>query len=155
LEFLNAVIYQYTESTVFIPDDPKNIAISVFTDILKTSSIGYSLEELTKTACEKNEYVKSYLLGNKNNSNHLLKLESNRKLGSVYGLLIENSHIDRVKEKPIVLQWINPNPLSDTTDIPNNKMNFNVNNNGDKTMSDMSDKKYDPFKEESSRIFQV
>ncbi len=39
LEFFNAVIYQYTESTVLIPDDPKNIAISVFTDILKNSSI--------------------------------------------------------------------------------------------------------------------
>ena len=94
LEFFNAVIYQYTESTVFIPDDPKHIAISVFTDILKTTSIGYSLEELTKKACEKSEYVKSYLLGNKNNFNHLLKLENNRKLRSVYELLIENSHID-------------------------------------------------------------
>jgi replicative DNA helicase Mcm len=160
LEFFNAVIYQYTESTVFIPDDPKHIAISVFTDILKTTSIGYSLEELTKKACEKSEYVKSYLLGNKNNFNHLLKLENNRKLRSVYELLIENSHIARVKEKPIVLQWIDPNSLSDTTDttdIPNNKINFNGNNYGDKTtsdasyMSNMSDKKYDPFKEESSK----
>ncbi len=96
----------------------------LFLRYIKTSSIGYSLEELTKTACEKNEYVKSYLLGNKNNSNHLLKLDNNRKLRSVYELLIENSHIDRVKEKPIVLQCINPNPLSDTTDIPNNKMIF-------------------------------
>ena len=60
----------------------------------------------------------------------------------------------------MLLQWIDPNSLSDTTDttdIPNNKINFNGNNYGDKTtsdasyMSNMSDKKYDPFKEESSK----
>ena len=86
LEFFNAVIYQYTDSTVLIPGDPKNISISVFIEILKTSRHAYSLEELSKTACEKNEYVKSYLLeGNKiNNHNRLLKLENNRKLRNIY-----------------------------------------------------------------------
>ena len=46
LEFYNAVIYQYLDSTVLIPGDPKNIAISVFADILKNSAFAYSLEEL-------------------------------------------------------------------------------------------------------------
>ena len=63
LEFYNAVICHYTQFTVSIPGDPKNITISVLTDILKHSSAAYSLEELAKTACEKNQYVKSYLLG--------------------------------------------------------------------------------------------
>jgi len=118
LEFFNAVIYQYTESTIFIPGDPKHIAISAFTDILKTSSsTAYTIEEIAKKACEKDEYVKSYLLGNKKNYNHLLKLQNNRKLRNVYDLLIENSHIAIVKAKPVVLQWINsPASLSDTSD---------------------------------------
>jgi hypothetical protein len=149
LEFFNAMIYHYTEATVSIPGDPKNIAISVFTDILKSSSFAYSLDELAKKACEKNDYVKSYLLGtNKNNNNSypLLKIESNRKLRSIYELLIENPHIARIKEKPIVLQWINSkflSDISDTTDIPSNifknkTSNDNETNNAAKTLSDMS-----------------
>ena len=65
LEFYSAVIYQYLDSTVLIPDDPKNIVISVFMDMLKNSAFAYTIEELAKTACEKNEYVKSFLLGGK------------------------------------------------------------------------------------------
>jgi minichromosome maintenance replisome factor len=150
LEYFNAMIYPYTEATVSIPSDPKNIAISVFIDILKSSSFAYSLEELAKNACEKNEYVKSYLLGTSNNNNNsypLLKIESNRKLRGIYELLIENSHIARIKEKPIVLQWINSKSLSDisdTTDILSNIFKNKISNdnepsNESKPMSDMSD----------------
>jgi replicative DNA helicase Mcm len=142
LEFFNAVIYQYTKSTVFIPEDPKYVTISVFTEILKASPTAYSLEELTKKACEKNEFVKLYLWGNKNNYNYSLKIENNRKLRSVYELLIENTHIARVKEKPIVLQWMNSHSLSDTTDIydiPKDKNVCNENNDGNNGMSYVSD----------------
>jgi hypothetical protein len=57
-------------------------------------------------------------------------------------LLIENTHISRIKEKPIVLQWMNPkslSDLSDTTDALENKMSDNISNNASKTMSDKSD----------------
>ncbi len=150
LEFFNAVIYQYADSTVLIPGDPKNISISVFTEILKNSRHAYSLEELSKTTCEKNEYVKSYLLeGNKsNNHNRLFKIENNRKLRNIYDHLIENPHIARIREKPIVLQWIDsrsPSDISDASDISDiskNKINDDKNNNADvetMMMSDASD----------------
>ena len=146
LEFYNAVIYQYLESTVLIPDDPKNITISVFMDILKNSAFAYSLEELAKTACEKNEYVKSYLLGGHKNNNckHLLKIENNRKLRGICELLIENPNIKRIQEKPIVLQWISSSPnslsdISDTTDTAKKEINCNMDNNGVGIPSDRSD----------------
>ena len=63
MEFYNMVIYQYLESTVLIPDDPKSIAISEFIAILKNSTFAYSIDHLADAACKKNEYVKSYLLG--------------------------------------------------------------------------------------------
>jgi replicative DNA helicase Mcm len=143
LEFFNAVIYQYTESIILIPEDPKNITISVFKDILKESPFALSLEELVKITCEKNPYVKSYLLGNNNKTNNLnrfLKVENNRKLRGIYELLIENSNIKRINEKPIALQWINFNSLSDIT---KNKTNSDRNDyddsNGPPDMSYMSD----------------
>jgi replicative DNA helicase Mcm len=149
MEFYNIVIYQYLESTVLIPDDPKSIAISEFTKILKESHYAFSLEELGKIACEKNEYVKSYLLGNVNNKtnnpNHFLRIENNRKLRSIYDLLIENPNIRRINEKPIALQWINSNSsLSDITDTyditKKSKTAINLDNHDDyKTeTSDMS-----------------
>ena len=147
LRFYNALIYQYLESTVLIPDDPKNIAISVFIDILKNSAFAYTLEELAKTACEKNDYVKSYLLGGNKNNNykHLLKIENNRKLRSTYELLIENPNIKKEQEKPIVLQWINPissspSDISDTTDTAKKEINCNTDNINVEKSSDMSDR---------------
>ena len=44
----------------------KTYAICVFVDILKESHFAFSLEELAKEACERNNYVKSYLLANGN-----------------------------------------------------------------------------------------
>ena len=46
--------------------------------------------------------------------------------------LIENPHIARIREKPIVLQWIDSKSLSDTydtTDISKNKINDDESNN--------------------------
>ena len=114
---------------------------------MKNSAFAYSLEELAKTACEKNEYVKSYLIGGNKNSTykHLLKIENNRKLRSTCELLIENPNIKRIQEKPIVLQWINPNSnslsdISDTTDTTKNKIHCNIDNKGVEIPSDRSDR---------------
>jgi len=155
LEFFNAVIYQYAESIVSIPDNPRNLAVSIFTDILKNSSAAYSLEELANRACKINEYVKSYLLGNKdnNNNNHhyhnLFTLEHNRKLRGVYDLLIDNPHITKINDKPIVLQWKISHSLSDITDtydIQKNKIDIDSDDDDDNpgnkdtpVMSDVSD----------------
>ena len=81
---------------------------------MKKSLSAYSIEELAKEACKRNEYVKSYLLmenKNNNNNNSSFKIERNRKLRGVYNLLLENSHIFRIREKPIVLQWRDNKPL--------------------------------------------
>lgn len=108
IEFFNAVVFQFTTSVTSIPSDPKNITIEVFTDILKNSAgFSYSLEELAKSACESNPYVKSYLLNGQNNRNfRSLQIGYNRKLRSIYEMLLENPNIMRVNEKPIILQWV-------------------------------------------------
>jgi replicative DNA helicase Mcm len=153
MEFYNAAIYQYLESTVSIPADPKDIAVVEFTNILKESHFAFSLEGLAKEACEKDQYVKSYLLGNIDNKtinlNSFLKIETNRKLRSVYDLLLENPNIKRVNEKPIALQWINSNSslsdIYDLSDIPKeSKTEITLDNNHDcksemSVVSDMSD----------------
>lgn len=117
---------------MLIPDDPKNVTISVFTDILKNAqSFPFSLVDLAKTASEKNEYVNSYLLGG-NHSYEILKIDKNSKLRTIYEKLIENPNIKKVNERPIALQWIGspsffdpdpstasdlPSDISDTSDI--------------------------------------
>jgi len=56
------MIYQYLDSSISIPNDPKDITIFEFTKILKEPTFAFSLEELSKIARQNNEYVKSYLL---------------------------------------------------------------------------------------------
>jgi replicative DNA helicase Mcm len=149
IEFFNIVKYQFVSSTVIIPDDPKNMAISVIKDILKTTpSFSYSLEELAKIACEKNEYVKSYLLGGKQNqSDVILKIDRNSKLRAVYEKLIENPKIKKVNEKPITLQWIDNSTstdssmlsdTSDTSDIQKSKETENSEENNNNKKNDIS-----------------
>jgi hypothetical protein len=103
MEFYNAVIYQYLDSTVLIPDDPKDITVVEFTKVLKESPFAFSLEELVKKACERNQYVKSYLWVSGNKINSSFRIGNNRKLRSVYDLLLENPNIKGVNEKPIAL----------------------------------------------------
>jgi hypothetical protein len=115
LDFYNTVSFQYMDNVTSIPRDPRDVALIEFIDILKNSSYAYTLEELAKTACERNEYVKSYLMSS---STHKLKLEYNRKLRCIYDILVDNPNIQLINTKPVVLQW---NPLklenaSDTSD---------------------------------------
>jgi replicative DNA helicase Mcm len=145
LEFYNAVIYQYLDSTVLIPNDPKDIAIFEFTNILKNSVFAYSLEELATRACQNNKYVGAYLLGenkqdnnyNNKNSHNQLKIENNKKLRNIYNLLIENPNVKIVNEKPIALQWLRKeastslSDLSDSSDLENNNKNNLFENNID------------------------
>ncbi|MGD9532202.1 MAG: AAA family ATPase [Candidatus Nitrosocosmicus sp.] len=120
IEFFNAVVFQFTTSVASIPSDPKNIAIEVFISILKNSSnFSYSLEELAKSACESNPYVKSYLLNGQNNGNfRSLRIGHNRKLRGIYDMLLENPKIIRVSEKPIILQWVEDNACSSSYSSP-------------------------------------
>ncbi|MGD9673850.1 MAG: AAA family ATPase [Candidatus Nitrosocosmicus sp.] len=141
IEFFNAVVFQFTTSVTSIPSDPKNMTIEVFTSILKRSaSFSYSFEELAKSACESNPYVESYLLNgdsssNSNRNSKFLKIGNNRKLRSIYEMLLENPKIMRVSEKPIVLQWVESNSsescsLSSSYDICDvYDINKNINHN--------------------------
>jgi hypothetical protein len=63
----------------------------------------------------------------------------------IYHITLTNNNkiiMQQSREKPIVLQWINHQFLSDTydtTDTSKNKINDNESNDGVETMSDMSD----------------
>lgn len=141
LEFFNAVIIQYQSFIQTIPKDPRYLAIGVFMDILKPG-FPYSFEELAKSVCERNEYVKSYLVGSSHNdkvkaSKNNFKIENNKKLRNIYDILKENPHIQIISGKPIVLKWNplrldNNNSTSDLSDLsdPNSTLpkNFKTDN---------------------------
>lgn len=120
LEFFNAVIYQYVSSVISVPQNPKDRTVESFVEILKKSSCPFSLEELVKEACNKDDYIKSYLLGGSEADTHSknrLKISGNKKLRNVYEVLIDDPKIQLVSSKPVVLTYIktvsDPNDLSD------------------------------------------
>ncbi len=151
LEFFNAIIIQYQAFVQTIPKDPRDLAIGIFIDILKPG-IPYSFEELAKSACEKDDYVKSYLQSGyykdkvKTNKNKF-KIENNKKLRNIYEILTHNPHIQIVSAKPIVLKWnplrLDSNNTSDLTDLsdPHSTIPKNSRNDNEESNS-KSDKPY-------------
>ena len=87
------------------------------------------------------------LLGNRNYTHPLLKIKNNRKLQSIYDLLLQNPNIKRINEKPIALQWINSNyPLSDTTDISD------IFDTAEKSKTKISQNNHDNYKIKTSDL---
>ncbi len=118
LEFFNAVIYQYESSVISIPTNPKYRTVELFAEILKKSSFPFSLEELVKEACKRDEYIRSYLLGSSNHeklTKNKLKMENNKKLRNAYEVLIDDPNIHLVSSKPVVLRYTQT--ISDQNDL--------------------------------------
>jgi replicative DNA helicase Mcm len=78
---------------------PREFTSQVFYHELKVTQVGMTIYELYKRACSVSNEVKDYL-GDKYN------LEQNHKLKSVINNLLNNSHIRRIGEKPIILKYI-------------------------------------------------
>jgi hypothetical protein len=99
MQFYNIILQQY-EQIVTLPTSPREVAYNECINILKESkSTAISFEELVKSACERNEHIKSYL-GSK------FKLQDNIKLRPLLDMVVNHSRVKQVKDKPVVLKWI-------------------------------------------------
>jgi replicative DNA helicase Mcm len=95
---------------------PREFASQVFYQVLKVTRSGMTIYELCKKACNMSNEVKDYL-GDK------YELERNHKLKSVIDVLLNNSRIRRIGEKPMVLKYIENTEINNSfyinsSDVP-------------------------------------
>ena len=92
--------------------NPRDLTVEVFYNILKENNgINYTINELCKKASEKNKQVKEYL-------KNKWKLENNKELKNIIGILEHKEGIIIINLKPKTLQYSTDiaekdNPLSD------------------------------------------
>jgi hypothetical protein len=110
MQFYNAIMLQY-QQVVKIPGSPKYITYIECIDILKTSKVAISLEELLLKVCQRNEQSKSYL-------GHDLKIRNNWKIRDICKMLLNHTSIKQVQEKPIVFQWLEDTKNMKDSSIP-------------------------------------
>jgi len=103
MQFYNIILEQY-HHVIEITKNPKDMTYDYCISILKDLGIGITVEELFQKVCENNDndQIRQYLLSSQCKS---LKLKDNKKVRSVYELLINNPNIKIIQEKPIVLKW--------------------------------------------------
>ena len=98
MDSLRLIYVQYGKVIERI-SNPRDIAVQSFYHILKQTDIGFSINELCKTASEENKQIAEYI-GNK------WSLQNNHKLKSVIDILINRQDIKRIQQKPLVLKYI-------------------------------------------------
>jgi hypothetical protein len=95
---------------------PREFASQVFYQVLKVTRSGMTIYEICKKACNMSNEVKDYL-GDK------YELERNHKLKSVIDVLLNNSRIRRIGEKPMVLKYVENTEINNSfyinsSDVP-------------------------------------
>jgi DNA replicative helicase MCM subunit Mcm2 (Cdc46/Mcm family) len=157
MEYYNAMLVKFQKHVV-VSESIKMIAYKKGVDIIKNfkNISGITLEALFENMCKDDKQLATYFGYDIGKS---LKIQDNRKVSEVKKLLLNNSHIKRVQDNPIVLKWFDNNSnssnnnnspsQSDTSDIPDKenypdqekidkKNNEIFNENGSKVMSDVS-----------------
>ena len=125
------VILQQIDMVVATPSSPKDTAYQECLKVLMDSRFPILFEEVIKTVCESqipqvHAYIgKSFSLGN------------NKKLREVLGMLRNHSRIKETQNKPLVLQYIPPDPdLYDQYDQYDHTSTTPPNNIDEKNMSE-------------------
>ena len=98
MDSLRLIYLQYGK-VIERTSNPRDITVQSFYHILKQTDIGFSINELCKTASEENKQIAEYI-GNK------WSLQNNHKLKSVIDILINRQDIKRIQQKPLVLKYI-------------------------------------------------
>ena len=98
MDSLRLIYVQYGK-VIERTSNPRDITVQSFYHILKQTDIGFSINELCKTASEENKQIAEYI-GNKWN------LQNNHKLKSVIDILVNRQDIKRIQQKPLVLKYI-------------------------------------------------
>jgi len=90
-------------------ESPRNLSYRAFYHILKRLKSGITVRELCKIACEENKPVHSYLGDN-------WEVEHNWKIRPIVDILLNNhsENIRLVKQKPLVLQYFEPEERKDS-----------------------------------------
>jgi len=112
MEFYNVMLLNFQKQVVVsqsLKDIAYNECITVLKDI-KDVSNGITLEDLVEIICKRNEQLAHYFGYGKIS----LQIKHNRKTRNLLDLLLNNSKVKKVGDKPIVLQWLSD--LSDASD---------------------------------------
>ena len=115
MEYYNAMLVKFQKHVV--PSESiKMIAYKKGVEIIKQFENfgGITIEALFTTMCKQNKQLATYFGYDIEKS---LKMQDNRKVSDVKKLLLENTHIKRVQDNPIVLKWFGQ-PQSDEPDKP-------------------------------------
>ena len=130
MKFYNVMLSDFQKSVV-ISQPPKDIAYNECTKLLEEIKKigGITVEELIKQICEHNEQL-AYYFGYNSNREQSLKMRDNIKIRDLVDRLLNHSKIKRIKEKPIVLQWLcDPCDPCDGNSKHKTEKNENENNN--------------------------
>jgi hypothetical protein len=121
MEFYNVILVNFQKSVV-ISQSPKYIAYEKGVEIVERfqESGGVTLEVLFEIMCKEDKQLALYFVyGEKP-----LKIRDNIKVLDVYELLVKNSNIIKIGEKPIVLKWLcDPYDVCDPNKISKNIQN--------------------------------
>ena len=103
MEFYNVMLHEFQKQVV-ISQSPRDIGYQEGVSILEQCKEfgGISLEELFKNICQRNEQLANYFEFGKKS----FKIQDNKKIRNIYEMLLNHSNIKKIKEKPIVLQWL-------------------------------------------------
>jgi DNA replicative helicase MCM subunit Mcm2 (Cdc46/Mcm family) len=149
MEFYNVILVKFNKS-VIVSQSPKDIAYEKGVEIVKRfKEFGLKLEELFKIICQENEQLAKYFgYGGKS-----LKIRDNAKVNDVYHLLVKNSNIVKIGEKPVILKWLcDPCDVCDPNKITTNQQNVEKNsvNSNDNDLEPGSHTSYS--KEEENKV---
>ncbi|MGA9845176.1 MAG: AAA family ATPase, partial [Nitrososphaeraceae archaeon] len=109
MDSISLMLSQYGKVVQTI-QSPRDITYNGFLDVLRRIKTGISIRELCKIICEENKQIAEYLGDNWN-------VEHNHKLRTVIDLLLNHGKIKQVNVKPMVLQYIDSELSSDTSDL--------------------------------------
>jgi hypothetical protein len=99
-QFYNVILGEHSR-VVNIPANPRDVVLNEFLYLLEAEQKPFQFEDLVKKACDNDEYIETYV-GEHN------KVRDNKRLRAILDMMLQNSHVARIKVKPTVLQWVIP-----------------------------------------------
>jgi replicative DNA helicase Mcm len=112
-QFYNIILGEHSR-VVNIPANPRDVVLSELLYLLEVEQKPIQFEDLVKKACDRDEYIRTYV-GEHN------KVRDNKRLRAILDMMLQNSHVVRIKAKPIVLQWVSPKVSEPEQPVCNNK----------------------------------
>jgi DNA replicative helicase MCM subunit Mcm2 (Cdc46/Mcm family) len=97
MQLYNAILQQY-QQVVSIVENPSDVAVRLCIETIRLLKWDISFEELLKSVCKENEQVSRYI-------GDAFALSRNWKARNILERLRNNSNIQQVNEKPVILRW--------------------------------------------------